>query len=239
MSHFALTVALPAAIRADEGDLRAVLVRRLAPFGAGLEVERYRAYTREELIAKERAEIEEYENTTYAHYLADPEGYMSRYFTVRHMAYLRDEFPKRLTWSDEQVYQHATRLYEAKDIGPQGEVYSTVNPYARWDWWVVGGRWSGRWAFSREVNYPRLAAETPSTGPLSTDCGRLEDITPESLARERSLAYLDLDGHWHESPEPGWVVVNDDLSDPWLGQYDDWIRSLDPRTWLVKVDCHI
>lgn len=124
MSHFALTVALPAHVPAAELALRRAVAESLTPFDATREVERYREYTRDELIAKGRAEIE----------------------------------------------------------------------------------------------------------------ARAGDITPDS--HNPSMAYVDPAGRWHDTSQPGWAVPNDP-NDPWRCQYGRWIESLDPQTWLVKVDCHI
>jgi len=52
------------------------------------------------------------------------------------------------------------------------------------------------------------------------------------------MAYVDPAGRWHDTSQPGRVVPNDG-NDTWRCQYERWIESLDPQTWLVKVDCHI
>lgn len=117
---------------------------QLAPFSENLEMPKYVKHTREALIAKEREEIEEYKNSTYAEYLEDPELYKSKcQNNPGHIKYLEEEFPAKLKWTDDEVYQNAIKWYEQEDLGPNGEVYSTYNPNSKWDWYLLGGRWTG------------------------------------------------------------------------------------------------
>ncbi len=117
--------------------------KQLAPFDENLELPRYVRATKAQVIAKGRQEIEDYKNGRYAEYLADPEKYASETTNEGHLKYIREEFPKKLEWTDEQVYQDAIEYEEPENIGPDGEIYSTANDKARWDWYVLGGRWTG------------------------------------------------------------------------------------------------
>ena len=117
---------------------------QLAKYDENLVMPRYVKYTKEELIAKEKQEIEEYKNSTYAQYLADPVKYAEDCNNDSHLNYLKEVFPNKLTMTDEEIYQSATRWYEEDEIGPNGEVYSTYNPDSKWDWYQVGGRYAGR-----------------------------------------------------------------------------------------------
>lgn len=132
MSHFAVLVI------GDNID------EQLEKFDENLETPRYVKYTKEQLIAKERESIEDYKNKTYAKYLADPEAYAADCTNESHLEYLKNEFPKKLEWNDDEVYSEAIRFYEKAEIGPDGEVYSTRNPNSKWDWYQVGGRYAGR-----------------------------------------------------------------------------------------------
>ena len=132
MSHFAVLVI---------GDN---IEDQLSKYYEGIEMPRYVKYTKEQLIEKERKEVEEYKNTTYAQYLADPIKYAENVTNENHLNYLREDFPKKLEMSDEELYQHAIRWYEEDEIGPNGEVYSTYNPDSKWDWYEIGGRYAGQ-----------------------------------------------------------------------------------------------
>ncbi len=117
MSHYTVMV-----IGAEPED-------QLAPFDENLETPRYVSYTREQLIEKEKKSIEDYKNGLYAEFLADPEKYRAECVSnPAHIKYLENEFPKKLSWNDDDIYQEAIKWYESEDIGENGEVYSTYNP---------------------------------------------------------------------------------------------------------------
>ena len=132
MSHFAVLV-----IGND-------IEEQLAKFDENIEMPKYVKHTKEELIANEKESIEEYKNGRYAEYLADPVKYAENCNHDDHLNYLKEDFPKKLTMTDEEIYELATKWYEPEDIGPDGEVYSTRNPDSKWDWYEIGGRYAGR-----------------------------------------------------------------------------------------------
>ena len=115
----------------------------LAPFDENIEMDRYVQYTKEELIAKERKSIQNTKENCYDKWLADKEGYEKDCTNPRHLIMLEEEFPLRLKWTDEECYKSAIEWYEPDQIGEEGEVYSTYNPDSQWDWYQLGGRWSG------------------------------------------------------------------------------------------------
>ena len=116
----------------------------LAPYGENLVLEPYLEYTKEEAIAHVRKEIEDYKNGTYAEYLKNPEEYEKKYGRNNgHIEYLKVEFPKKLNWTDEQCYEYMKSLYDPDMIDKDGNILSRYNPKTKWDWYVVGGRWSG------------------------------------------------------------------------------------------------
>ena len=155
----------------------------LAPFNECEDVDRYVEYTKQQLIDKSKKEIEDYKNGRYAEYLADPEKYTSE-CNPQQFQYITEEFPPRLSWTDDEHYADQIKWYEPEDIGPDGEVYSTSNPNGYWDWYQIGGRWAGAltvkpgttfespnfsWGWSEEEK--RRAMES-----LSTDSAFIKDI---------------------------------------------------------------
>lgn len=257
MSHFTVTVALPGWL-ASSGKLMADTRRRqleenlseaLAPFDENLVVERYVEYTREQLIAEGRKEIENYRTGLYAKYLEDPDGY-AKEVNPMHLKYISEDFPKRLAWTDDEVYQHQVGYYEPEDVGADGEVYSSRNPKSQWDWWSIGGRWHGYWhvkeapAEWKSLTHPsllldRAGVETEAADPTRTDVARVREILPESL--RPTFAYVGLDGEWTEQGQMGWwgITRNEKAQDEWDEQYLRWVASLPADAWLVLVDCHI
>lgn len=90
---------------------------------------------------------------------------------------------------------HAT----AEDWAEQyhGYAYSDVhdgwgywhNPVAKWDWYEIGGRWSG---FFRTQD------------GRTCDAVRVKELSEEQLHRLTTLAFIDKDGEWHERSTLGW-----------------------------------
>lgn len=116
----------------------------LAPYNENIEYEPYIQYTKEQAIAKVRKEIEDYKNGTYAKYLADPKKYEEEHNNERHLNYLKNEFPKQLTWTDEECYQDKAKYYDEDMIDADGNLLSTYNPNSKWDWYSIGGRFPGK-----------------------------------------------------------------------------------------------
>lgn len=161
MSHFSVLVTQTDKINTET---------QLAPFDENMSVPEYVKYTREQLIENERREFEEYRAGTYAEFLADPEAYKAkRPENIRHIHYLEHEFPKRFQWTDEDFYREAIRFYDMEELTPLGGVYSTRNPLSKWDWWTVGGRWSG---------YLILKSGEHA------DCAKLADIDWEAMGAD-------------------------------------------------------
>jgi len=180
MSHFAILVI---------GDN---VEEQLAKYDENIEMPRYVKHTKEELIAKEKESIEEYKNTTYAEYLADPVKYAENVNNEGHLKYLREDFPKKLEMNDEEIYQYAMRYYDEDQIGPNGEVYSTYNPDSKWDWYEVGGRWAGTIAVKDgvEIDEPNFSwgwdadsrAKVIAEG-LKTDSAYVKDVDFSKMHR--------------------------------------------------------
>lgn len=135
MSHFAVAV-----FTQDGGK---TVEELLAPYDENIVMPRYVKYTKSQLIEKGRKEIEDYKNGLYAKFLSDPEKYRFECQNSNHLNYIENEFPQKLTWTDEQVYAEEIRFYDDDEIGNDGEVYSTRNPKSKWDWWADGGRYGG------------------------------------------------------------------------------------------------
>lgn len=118
--------------------------KQLEPYNENISIDPYVKYTKEQLIEKCKKEIEDYKNGMYAEFLFDPDGYKARHKdNVNHLNYIENEFPLKLNWTDEELYADEIKDYEKSDVGPNGEVYSTYNKKSKWDWYSLGGRWTG------------------------------------------------------------------------------------------------
>jgi len=162
---------------------------QLAPFDENLETPRYVEHTKEQLIAKGREEIEDYKNGSYAEFLADPVKYRENCSNDRHMNYIENEFPLKLNWTDEEVYKEQVGWYEPENVGINGEVYSDRNPLSKWDWYQLGGRWTGMFKLkpvankkAAKVGKPGLMTESAEPGWV--DQALKKDIDFESMNQE-------------------------------------------------------
>lgn len=105
---------------------------------------------------------------------------------------------------------------DCPECGGSGTYRSTYNPKSKWDWWEVGGRWSG------EIN--------------DRDFGPMREVPDEAFSTD----VVTPDGEWHTSGTHGWWgTFNKELPD------DEWnVKLAGFRTeyadhWVVNIDCHI
>ena len=214
MSHFTVAV-----FHREDQDIEELL----APFDETIEYEPYIKYTKKEAIQSVRKDIEDYKNTRYAEYLADPKGYEEKCSNPNHIQYLREEFPKKLNWTDEQCYEYKKEYFEDNMIDEEGNLYSTYNPNSKWDWYVVGGRWRGKL-----IN---------KNGKLTDEDYVSELVFPDDFS---TFAVLLPDGSWHEAGEMGWWAIVSNEKDDWYDTYKEkFLDTADPNWILTIVDCHI
>lgn len=237
MSHFAVMV-----IGAEPEE-------QLAPFDENLEMLRYVEYTKLQLIEKGKKRIEDYRNGVYAGFLADPEKYKADCKNQKHIDYLENEFPKKLNWTDEEIYANQLDGYESFYIGKDGEVYSTCNPNSKWDWHEIGGRWAGLlklksgvtpiapinfswgWEDSPE-EMKKILSENRADMALKNDIENLNEIVCFALLKG---------GQWFERGEMGWwgCVSNERPDDEWDEEFKKLVSELPDETLITIVDCHI
>lgn len=202
MSHFAIIV-----IGEDLED-------QLAKFDESIDMPEYVQLTKEGLIAKQKKEIEEYKNGTYAEYLADPIAYaIACNDNENHLKYVSEDFPKKLVMTDEELYQESIKYCEPEELGPNGELLSTYNPDSKWDWYQVGGRYAGRIAVKDgvEIDEPNFSwgwdEETKNklvSEGTKTDYAYIKDIDFSKMHRTEE-DYNDAIRYWElivEGAEP-------------------------------------
>lgn len=257
--HYGLTVLLPGWITTYE-QVQEETERALAPFEEDLKMDRYVRYTREQAIAEQRKLIADYAMYgPYAEYLADPQAYIKAH-DGSHLDYIigsaRDGgFPARLTWSDEQAYQHFCEhevWAGADDIGPNGEIFSTTNPQGKWDYYQVGhtGFWE-KLPDDQCVHLPLVGGPVMDENRHSII--RIGDIyRPDSGLIPHTYALLDLDGTWYDRdaihmPDAGpcqrwsWKrppSFHDDLTAKWAILYSELVSENTPDTWAVCLNMH-
>ena len=109
----------------------------LEPFYEGMEVDKYIAYTKQELIERGKMEIKNLLQL-YKEYMKDKKAYRRRNFkNIEHLRFIK-KVPAMRKWNNEKIYNFAIRYYDKEEISDDGGVYSTYNPNSKWDWYEIG-----------------------------------------------------------------------------------------------------
>lgn len=211
---------------------------QLAPFDENLEMPIYVKYTKEQLIEKGKKDIENYKNGLYAEFLSDVEKYKSECRQQAHIDYLENKFPKMLNWSDEEIYQHESNHYEPEEIGVNGEIYSTYNPKSKWDWYSLGGRWSGMIQLKEGAEGFEGEGSLVCGNESGIDQAKKGDIS--NINELKTFALLK-DGEWYERGKMGWfgIVLNGKEDEVWEQELKKLINELPDDTLISIYDCHI
>lgn len=128
MSHFSV------AVFTDE---HTTVEDLLEPFYEGLQVDKYIALTKEDIIKRGKNEIN-YLKKLYKKYMKDKRKYRRDNFNnIEHLRLIK-KVPIMAKWSKEQIYKYETRFYEKEEISKDGGIFSTYNPESKWDWYQIG-----------------------------------------------------------------------------------------------------
>ena len=129
--------------------------------------------------------------------------------------YARTYFQRCKDASDEECWKFVAE--EAEEIDEAGNIYSTCNSDAKWDWYEIGGRWSGLLKVGVTRVNSAFVKDVDSSEPFST------------------YAVLTPDGEWHEQENTG--LFSSDKE--WNKHYKErFIDTADPNLMLTIVDCH-
>lgn len=148
-----------------------------------------------------------------------------------------------------------------------GKVDARENPNARWDWWRIGGRFSGGLmvrggaladsATLGEVDWDALRKHreakrskwwTEAQGKPAVERDLCYGITAD-MTREQYIAKaarfapfaVVKDGKWYEKGRMGWwaCVSDEKPAATWEDEVAALLADLPPTTRLTIVDCHI
>lgn len=134
----------------------------------------------------------------------------------------------------------------------QGVYGRTTNPQAKWDWWVVGGRWTGLLkllpgatggngtpSLLSQPNQDPFRCDTALVGDVNTEAMKIENTDENGFLKALTFAFIDLEGKWNERGRMGWfAVVTDKNPDYDLGFWEFWNRLPDSQRVYV-IDAHI
>lgn len=121
----------------------------------------------------------------------------------------------------EEEYEEFANEYHSYLQDEDGNWYYECNPHARWDWWMLGGRW------------PNMLKTKDGK---EVDVAKVKDIEPDCLKNLHTYAVMK-DGKWFERAKMGWwaiTYVDDDSECMCAPEYitkkqleefekDDWV----------------
>lgn len=246
--------------------LNDALHEALAQFDENREVNIWQP--KRDMIRKAREDIESYRDGTYADYIADPAAYREKYShaSPEHFEYLATEFPKKMAWTDDEVYADVIKWEEPEDIRAEdGAIRTSYNPESRWDWWTIGGRWESQYREKQGIKVGEYLKDLEQTladfdanknlrPPVSED-----DIFADTerklpwwfphnfVTREADVVAVDeetqqLTGHlWHRAGRMGWFgMKSDDMTErDWIVKSIEILTAKDAEDFIVFVDFHI
>ena len=250
MSHSTVLVVLKnSAVK--ETDIDTALAEALAPFYEYKETPSYIRNTKAQLIAKQRKYYEQVRDEgAYAAYLKDPATYAADCIKrggQAHLDYISTEFPDEVLprLDDEAfLYEMAVAGYDEDDLDSEGNELSTYNPLAKWDYYVVGGRWAGsvmNWTDTiehpAEVITPKWTQKAWTEKVGGPDWIQKKDLNQFS----GTFAFLDTEGRWSERGKMGWwgMVADEAPADEWDQRLKQLVEDVEDEDWLVAVDVHI
>lgn len=172
---------------------------------------------------------------------------------------MEEEFPLKLKWSDEEIYQNAIKYQNDEDIRENGELYSTYNPNSKWDWYDIGGRFRNqlltkienkdtfeRNSFAEYYSSKDFVREAPK-GFKYVNGAKIKDIDFEfmdELNKEPFYTWAIVDEkNWYEQGEMGWWGLNnatEESTKTFIDKFKKIISDVDNQEkYLIIVDCHI
>lgn len=127
--------------------------------------------------------------------------------------------------------------------------FRLTNPNRKWDWWQIGGRWTGALIAKNGVKgirgRPGLMTD-PSDGNRY-DSLLIKDIDFDAMDADwdkeekhwRTWGFIDKEGTWNEKGVMGWFGVSWDEKAEWSKIFKAWRDSLLPEDRIWVIDCHI
>ena len=235
--HYTLLVTVDGAVKEDGIDK--AIAEILNPFSELLEVDPYPIdpatqpyhYTWQETVAKSKAYYERSKQEVLALTPGDYEDHEYIEYASTDVSNFTDlDWIKLYVGDDEEWVEDGKGGYVEM---------STWNPKAKWDWWVVGGRWE---------NFLNRVPNGTETDPVWGTYPVYKDGT--NILRRRNLrapqstySYVTKDGEWFDKPDVDWSLPEREALEKardlaWDKQMAEYLLTVPGEDWLVIVDIH-
>lgn len=177
-------------------------------------IDNYREYIQKEIIGK------------YKKWMARTEGDVKRY---------NDEIAE---WTENCKSDNEAHLakvisdYEGCSIDKHGNLYYLDNPNGKWDWWMVGGRYSDYLIDKNKVKRVKCKVKEVSFENI------LEQLKEETDGRLHRIEDVAPYAFLHDGK---WTQIEDGRDEVGVGAkvFYEIFNSLDPETEITIVDYHI
>ena len=168
--------------------------------------------------------------------------------------YVKENYPERFEKSPSEVFRDIETFvkdwYGYICDEDTGEVGYFANPNAKWDWYQLGGRWTGVFELKPEsIGEGNLGESGLMTQKITTpnraDQAIKGDIDFHAMRQRDGEAFSVFavlkDGIWYEQGEMGWfgLVSNEKNKNDWQTEFEMLINNLPDDTLLSVYDCHI
>lgn len=197
----------------------------LEQYYEGLEVEAYIRYTKEEAIEKAK----EYHTSDYEYAVKQIE---SDTITPENLERYTKVVAAGCSLTDEEAWKQAQNW--GYQIDDKENLLTTYNPDSKWDWYSIGGRWSG---------FLPLKEKDEDGNPLKSNEAYFHEIDWEYLLEYKypPFCFVTEDGEWIEKGEMGWwgVTFNEQPEDDWNTQFKKYLDTVDSDCLVTVIDFHI
>lgn len=197
----------------------------LEQYYEGLEVEAYVAYTKDEAIDEvKRNHASSYEQAINQLNKSD--------ITESNRKYFNSIVDKGLFISYEDAWK------EVQDWGYQIDenenLISTYNPDSKWDWYSIGGRWSG-FLYTKEKD--------DEGNPIRVNQARFKDIDWDYMLENNIIPFnfVTEEGDWYEKGQMGWwgMTSNEMDQSTWIKDFQSYLKDIEDDCLVTAIDFHI
>lgn len=167
--------------------------------------------------------------------------------------YMKKKYPE--SGYDKMTLEEFVSEWYGGEIDDEGNLLSTYNPNSKWDWWVVGGRWSNMirlkdgtrsdFAQIKDIDFNGILADNRQRRAEAWDeANSKEDmndgmknllygIKPNTTREEHingatgltTFAVITKDGEWCEKGEMGWFGVHSATEEEENQWYDSYYKN--------------
>lgn len=197
----------------------------LDAYDEGLEVEEYVVYTKDEAIdIVKQNHAKAYESAI--EYLRKSD------ITESNKEYYQSIIDKGLFISYEDAWKKV--LDWGYKLDDEENLLSTYNPDSKWDWYSIGGRWSG---------FLCTKEKDDEGNPIRVNQAQFKDIDWDYMFENHitPFNYVTEEGEWREKGEMGWwgMTTNEMEQDDWDDNFKRYLKLIEDDCLVTVIDFHI